>query len=80
MTKPTVIPRKADEPEDILKGIDREYFDYMADKGLRVEFSDEREDKCLFCGKKFKTRLTLMKYCSLVCREEVLISLTGGRR
>ena len=40
------------------------------------KFTDLRSDKCLQCGKEFKTHLKLLRQCSPACMQKMLDSLT----
>ena len=51
--------------------IDMEYWNYRASKGLETTLDDNNyERKCMDCNKNFKTRLDLMRYCSLKCHPQ----------
>lgn len=54
-------------PEDMLPGIDTDYFNYQLSHGCGVRFTEKRDKKCVKCNKSFKTRLRLMRWCSLEC-------------
>lgn len=47
--------------------IDKDYFNYRAEKGLLTTLDETDYERECECGKKFKTRLELMRWCSIKC-------------
>ncbi len=53
---------------------------FEAAKPSYYVYEDEHEERCVLCGKKFKTRLSCNRFCSHAHQERLLCELTGQKK